>query len=149
MRTFWPFAVPANCRQPAPTNLRGTFARSPLVDAWSWAGYFDWTPSDQTVIREKSAVGKKELIRSIAESAGLTQLQTKKIVQGVFDVILQTLAEDGRIELRNFGVFEVRQRGPHKARNPKTGEAVFVPGKSRVIFKPGQRMQQRVEALED
>jgi integration host factor subunit beta len=120
-----------------------------LVDVWSSTDYLDWTPPDQTVIREKPAVGKRELIRSIAMDMGLTQQETKKIVQKVFDAILRTLAEDGRIELRNFGVFEVRRRGPHKARNPKTGEAVFVPEKSVVIFKPGQRMQQRVEALED
>ena len=94
-------------------------------------------------------MGKKELIRAIAESTGRTQRETKEIVQRVFDAILRTLAEDGRIELRNFGVFEVRRRGPHKARNPRTGEAIFVPEKSRVIFKPGQGMQRRVEALED
>jgi integration host factor subunit beta len=92
-------------------------------------------------------VTRKEIVRSIAEDVGLTQVKTKEIVQKVFDVIVQTLLEEGRVELRNFGVFEVKRRGPRKARNPRTGEKVDVPEKSVVTFKPGQIMQQRVEAL--
>ena len=90
---------------------------------------------------------RKEIVRSISEDLGLTQLQTKQIVQKVFQAILNTLAEEGRVELRNFGVFEVKRRAPRRARNPRTGEKVSVPEKSVVTFKPGQTMQQRVEAL--
>ena len=90
---------------------------------------------------------KKDIVRSISEDLGLTQLHTKDIVQKVFDAILNTLAKDGRVELRNFGVFEVKQRAPRRARNPRTGEKVFIPEKSVVTFKPGQIMQQRVGAL--
>ena len=92
-------------------------------------------------------MARKEIVRSISENLGLTQLQTKKSVQMVFDAILQTLVEEGRVELRNFGVFEVKRRAPRKARNPRTGETVFVAEKSVVTFKPGQIMQQRVKAL--
>jgi nucleoid DNA-binding protein len=92
-------------------------------------------------------VTKKEIVRSISEDLGLTQLKTKEIVQKVFEAILNTLAEEGRVELRNFGIFEVKRRAPRKARNPRTGEGVFVPEKSVVAFKPGQIMQQRVKAL--
>lgn len=90
---------------------------------------------------------KKEIVRSISEDLGLTQLQTKQIVQKTFEAILNMLAEEGRVELRNFGVFDVKRRGPRWARNPRTGEKVSIPGKSVVTFKPGQTMQQRVEAL--
>ena len=90
---------------------------------------------------------KKEIVRSISEDLGLTQLETRKIVQRVFDTVLRILAEEGRVELRDFGVFEVKRRKPRKARNPKTGEEVLVPEKSVVRFKPGQIMQQRVEAV--
>ncbi len=90
---------------------------------------------------------KKEIVRSICEETGLNQLQAKDIVQKVFDAILRTLVEEGRVELRNFGVFEVKRRGARKARNPRTGEEVFVPERYVVTFKPGQIMQQRVEAL--
>jgi nucleoid DNA-binding protein len=92
-------------------------------------------------------VTKKEIVRAISEDLGLTQQKTKTIVQKVFDAILQTIVEEGRVELRNFGVFEVKQRAPREARNPKTGEKVLVPERRVVTFKPGQIMQQRVESL--
>ena len=91
---------------------------------------------------------KKEIVRTISEEIGLTQLKTKEIVQKTFDAIVETLVEDGRIELRNFGVFEVKRRAPRKARNPRTGDKVFVPEKFVVTFKPGKEMEQRVRELE-
>jgi nucleoid DNA-binding protein len=104
-------------------------------------------PPNPIAVQENPAVTKKEIVRSISEDLGLTQLKTKEIVQKVFDAILKTLVDEGRVELRNFGVFEVKRRAPRKARNPRTGEKVFVPEKSVVTFKPGQIMQRRVEAL--
>ncbi|HUT11100.1 MAG TPA: HU family DNA-binding protein [Thermoguttaceae bacterium] len=91
---------------------------------------------------------KKEIVRTISEEIGLTQLQTKEIVQKTFDAIVDTLVKDKRIELRNFGVFEVKRRKPRKARNPRTSEAVFVPEKFVVTFKPGKEMEERVRELE-
>ena len=90
---------------------------------------------------------RRKIAQSIAQDLGLTQLQAKHVVQKVFDAILDTLVEEERVELRNFGIFQVKRRGPRKARNPRTGEKVFVPEKCVVTFKPGQIMQQRVEAL--
>ena len=90
---------------------------------------------------------KKEIVKQIADRLGLTQLKTKEIVQQTFDAIVDTLIEDGRIELRNFGVFEVKQRKARKARNPRTGAAVDVPPKNVVTFKPGKIMEERVRAL--
>ncbi len=91
---------------------------------------------------------KKEIVKTISEEIGLTQLKTKEIVQKTFDAIVDTLVEDKRIELRNFGVFEVKQRAARKARNPRTGEKVFVPKKFVVTFKPGKEMEERVRELE-
>jgi len=93
-------------------------------------------------------VTKKEIVRTISEEIGLTQLKTKEIVQKTFDAIVEALVEDGRIELRNFGVFEVKRRAPRKARNPRTGEKVDVAEKCVVTFKPGKEMEQRVRELE-
>ena len=53
---------------------------------------------------------KKEIVKQISDDTGLTQLKTKEIVQKTFDAIVETLLEEGRIELRNFGVFEVKRR---------------------------------------
>lgn len=91
---------------------------------------------------------KKEIVRTISEEIGLTQLKTKEIVQKTFDAIVDTLVTDGRIELRNFGVFEVKRRARRKARNPRTGEKVLVPEKFVVTFKPGKEMENRVRELE-
>ena len=90
---------------------------------------------------------KKEIVKTISEALGLTQLRTKEIVQKTFDAIVETLVEEGRIELRNFGVFEVKQRAARKARNPRTGEKVFVGEKYVVTFKPGKDMEERVRLL--
>lgn len=90
---------------------------------------------------------KKEIVKTISEDLGLTQLKTKEIVQKTFDAIVRTLIEEKRIELRNFGVFEVKQRAPRKARNPRTGEKVFVPEKFVVTFKPGKEMEEKVRRL--
>ena len=92
---------------------------------------------------------KKEIVKDISEAIGLTQLKTKEIVQKTFDAIVKTLVEDGRIELRNFGVFEVKKRAARKARNPRTGDKVFVPEKFVVTFKPGKEMEQQVRQMEE
>lgn len=91
---------------------------------------------------------KKEIVKEISEALGMTQLKTKDIVQKTFDAIVKTLVEDGRIELRNFGVFEVKKRAARKARNPRTGDKVFVPEKFVVTFKPGKEMEEKVRQLE-
>lgn len=90
---------------------------------------------------------KKEIVRVISERADLTQLKTKEIVQWTFDAILETLLTEGRIELRNFGVFEVKQRKARKARNPRTGERVDVEPKNVVTFQPGKEMEERVRKM--
>ena len=95
---------------------------------------------------------KKEIVRDICERANkeklmkgsLTQLATKEIVQWTFEAIIETLVKEGRIELRNFGVFEVKQRKPRKARNPRTGDRVDVAAKNVVTFQPGKEMEEQV-----
>jgi nucleoid DNA-binding protein len=93
-------------------------------------------------------VTKKEIVKTISEENVQTQLKTKEFVQKTFDAIVETLVEDGRIELRNFGVFEVKKRAARKARNPRTGDKVYVPAKYVVTFKPGKEMEERVRQLE-
>lgn len=90
---------------------------------------------------------KKEIVKTISEELGLTQLKTKEIVQKTFDAIVEALVDEGRIELRNFGVFEVKKRASRKARNPRTGQRVDVPEKWVVTFKPGKEMEERVRIL--
>jgi integration host factor subunit beta len=93
-------------------------------------------------------VTKKEIVKDISDITGLTQLKTKEVVQKTFDAIVETLLSEGRIELRNFGVFEVKRRKARKARNPRTGERVDVGPKSVVTFKPGKEMEERIRRLD-
>ena len=92
---------------------------------------------------------KKDIVRTISEEVGLTQQQTKEVVQKTFDAIIESLVREQRIELRNFGVFEVKPRAARKARNPRTGEQVDVPRKHVVTFKPGKYMEAKVRALDE
>lgn len=92
---------------------------------------------------------KKEIVKTISEECGLTQLKTKEIVQKTFEAIIDTLVTETRIELRNFGVFEVKKRAARKARNPRSGERVDVPEKFVVTFKPGKEMEERVLQLQE
>src|SRR5260370_24530214 len=99
------------------------------------------------VLQEMGPVTKREIVKQISERIGLTQLKTKEIVQQTFDAIVDTLIEVGRIELRHFGVFEVKQRKARKARNRRTGDRVDVPPKFVVTFKPGKEMEERVRNM--
>lgn len=90
---------------------------------------------------------KKEIVKTISEECNLTQLVTKKVVQMTFEAIIDALVSEGRIELRNFGVFEVKKRAARKARNPRSGEKVHVPEKFVVTFKPGKEMEEQVLSL--
>ena len=89
---------------------------------------------------------KKDIIHSISEKLDFPQANVKKIVQATLDAIVETLVEGGRIELRNFGVFEIKQRQARKAINPRTGESVKVPARRVVVFKPGKSVEKQVAA---
>ncbi len=84
---------------------------------------------------------KKEIVRHISDHLNLSQQDVKRVVQETFDAVIKALANEGRIELRNFGVFEVKERKARKARNPRTGDEVYVPAKKVVTFKPGKEME--------
>jgi nucleoid DNA-binding protein len=90
---------------------------------------------------------KKEMTKAIAEKTGIPQVQVAVIVQSIFDGITEILVSEGRIELRNFGVFEVKRRKARRGRNPRTGEAVDVPARFVVTFKAGKEMQKRIRRL--
>jgi nucleoid DNA-binding protein len=96
---------------------------------------------------ERQSMTKKEIAEMIAEHSRITMLLALEAVQLVFDGITETLVKEGRIELRNFGVFEVKRRRARKARNPRTGENVVVPARSVVTFKQGREMEQGVNKL--
>lgn len=88
---------------------------------------------------------KRDIVRQIAEDLKVDQMMTKQIVQKCLDGILDTLEKTGRIELRNFGVFEVKLRAARKARNPKTNEEVLVPSRRMITFQAGKNVAARIQ----
>jgi len=90
---------------------------------------------------------KKEIVKKIAARMGLSHGVVHEVVQQAFDEIIEALVKDQRMELRNFGVFEVRVRAPRKARNPRTNAWLRVPQRAAVVFKPGKEMMSRVGSL--
>ena len=88
---------------------------------------------------------KKDLIDKIAEETAQKRTAVKKTVQSFLDNVIRELSEGNRLEFRDFGVFEIRQRAPRIAQNPKTLERVPVPAKKTVKFKVGRLMKMALE----
>lgn len=91
---------------------------------------------------------KREIVKSIAERAALTQAQTSEVIELLLEAIRETVIEEKRVELRNFGVFELKVRRARKARNPLTGETLAVPERQAVVFRPGRAFEEQLRALE-
>ena len=87
---------------------------------------------------------KRDMAERIAERCGITGVEAKAMVQHTLDEMIRTLVESGRLELRNFGVFQVVESAPRKARNPRTGETVMVSSRRVVKFKMGKAMSEMV-----
>ena len=87
---------------------------------------------------------KKELVNRIADETGHTKVVVKEVIQLFLDHIIDELAHGRRLEFREFGVFEVKERAARRAQNPRTLEKVEVPAKRVVKFKVGRMMRQRV-----
>lgn len=88
-----------------------------------------------------ATVTKKELIDRIAHATAQKRVIVKQTVQKFLDEVIMELGRGNRLEFRDFGVFEIRQRKPRTAQNPKTLERVTVPAKKVVKFKVGRLMQ--------
>ncbi len=87
---------------------------------------------------------KKEIIEIVSQKTKLKKNHTKAIVECVFDVFIDILAREGRIEVRNFGVFKVKRTPARVGRNPVTKESADVPARNIIQFKAGKFMKDRV-----
>ena len=92
-----------------------------------------------------ATVSKKDLVDRIAEKTQSKRMTVKDVLQHLLDEITTELAQDNRLEFRDFGVFEPRIRGARVAQNPKTLEKVHVPAKRWVKFKMGRMMRKRLD----
>jgi integration host factor subunit beta len=92
-----------------------------------------------------STTTKKELIDRIAKNTELKRSDVKRVAQALLDEVINELSRGNRLEFRDFGVFEVRERAARVAQNPKTLDPVMVPAKRTVRFKVGKLMQTCVD----
>lgn len=88
---------------------------------------------------------KAELIEKVAEDIKLTKKQTEIIVNTVFKSITDALSNGDKVELRGFGSFKIKKRGPREGRNPKTGKSVSIPAKNVPFFKAGKELRDMVD----
>ncbi|MDD5561222.1 MAG: integration host factor subunit beta [Candidatus Omnitrophica bacterium] len=88
---------------------------------------------------------KKDIVLKVSDETNLKQIDVKKVVQRTFDCIVEALIRGERIELRNFGVFKIKQRKSRTGRNPRTNQVIPVPPRKVVIFKAGLEMKQKIK----
>jgi len=95
----------------------------------------------EVLIYQEIAVIKLDIVNEVVNRTGITKTRAEMAVETVFDSLKKALAAGDRIELRGFGVFNVKARKTGVGRNPRTGQEVSIrPGKA-VRFKPGKELQ--------
>ena len=88
---------------------------------------------------------KKDIVLRITDLTGIKQVDVKKVVQKTFDVIVDSLVRSEKVELRHFGVFQIKERKARFGRNPRTGQSVPVPPRKVAVFKPGLEMKHKIK----
>ncbi len=90
-------------------------------------------------------MNKSQLVEALSQRIGLTQKRAEEVINLVFGFMADALSNDGRIEVRGFGSFVVKQYGAYTGRNPKTGDKISVPPKRLPFFKVGKDLKERVD----
>ena len=101
-----------------------------------------WSPSHEPMT--DGSLTKAALIEQVAHAADLTKKRAAIIVDTLFGSIAEALHQGEKVELRGFGSFRLRCRGPHRGRNPRTGDRVDVPSKRFAYFKPGKELKELI-----
>ena len=107
------------------------------------------TTIQEQLVRNSKTTTKKELIERIASQTQQSRADVKRTVQAFLDHVIDELGQGNRLEFRDFGVFEIRERAARVAQNPKTLEPVDVPPRKTVKFKSGRLMKHSVEGNSD
>ncbi len=89
------------------------------------------------------SITKREIVDRIYKDTKIRYIDVRRVVQEVFDRIVDYLGDGERIEIRNFGIFKIKSRRARKGRNPRTGQEVMVPPRKAVVFKPGMIMKKK------
>src|SRR5690606_31202030 len=89
---------------------------------------------------------KADIVDRVAAGTGLTKLETEAIIEGFFTTVIEALKEGRGIEIRGFGSYKVKKKNARNARNPKTGEKVFVDEHFVPTFKFSKEFKEIVNA---
>ena len=87
-------------------------------------------------------VTKRDLAGLLADEAGLKKSLAYRCADALFQAMAESITQGNRIEIRGFGVWEVKETKAKNGRNPRTGEQVFVPARRKVMFKPGRILKE-------
>lgn len=87
---------------------------------------------------------KKQMIENLAQKLVMTKVNTGEIIDFIFDSIKDQIRNQEEVSIGGFGTFKVKNVKERQARNPKTGEKVLVPAKSKVVFKPSKQLKELV-----
>ena len=90
-------------------------------------------------------MNKSELIEALSLEKDLTHKRAEHIINLIFNSMAEELSNDGRIEIRGFGSFVVKEYKAYTGRNPKTGETIHVKDKKLPFFKVGKELRERVD----
>src|SRR5262249_4513687 len=157
---LWNFPDVTGCRKqtvilPSSRGCNPAAGRSPLCKTGMngvpdlWAYCFIANVLESSIVsasytdfgEERPPVIKLDIINAVVTKIGITKTQAELAVETVFESMKQALAKGERIELRGFGVFNVRPRKTGIGRNPRTGAEVNIPPGKAVRFKPGKELQ--------
>lgn len=100
-------------------------------------------------MKKVNVMTKADLVEDVAHASELTKKDAERLVEIVFESIIETLNHGEKIELRGFGSFRVRERGARRGRNPKTGDPVNIPAKRVPYFKPGKELKELINETPD
>jgi nucleoid DNA-binding protein len=87
---------------------------------------------------------KQDIVDVVSSSTGLSKVEVETVLNHTFDLIIKALEKNDKIELRGFGTFSVKYRLPKKARNPKSGDPIYLPERYVPVFKPSKKMKTNV-----
>ncbi len=97
-----------------------------------------------------STITKKDLALLVSQNTGCKKNLAAKMVDSLFVAMRDSLIEGNRIEIRGFGVFQVKDTRPKPAaRNPRTGEIIYVPARRKTHFKPGRLLKEALHRARD
>ncbi|MGC8893388.1 MAG: HU family DNA-binding protein [candidate division WOR-3 bacterium] len=89
-------------------------------------------------------MNKMELVIEVVRETGLTKRDVAHVITATLEILKDAFERRERVELRGFGVFEVRKRGPKKARNPRTRESIRIPSRWVLFFRPSKSIKERL-----